>query len=456
MPIPKDAKSITINRHGNFTGSAVAFYSEGVISESTFISGIPSPDDRTLYELPIDVDIPSNAMFFVFSNRIDTGTIFDFDAQINFDLLTIVNDLSEVEANVPTFGTKIDIKNADLITTSKYINTNGIQASNNAFSCSAMYEIPQDAKEILLSASGTIPTGCAVAFYYWNEFTANAFISGIPVLSNIQTGEDALTIKIPSGAKYVAFSGRTANTFLASILIKSVADFIKNKPHKGEYLSILGDSISTYQGYIPASNDYYYPQTYLQNVNCTWWKRLLDDTGMQLLVNNSWSGSLMSGESSSVGLNRCENLDDGTHTPDHIIIFMGVNDFKYPRELGKCGLDSQTYAVTNFSDAYYTALNRIRTKYPNAKLYLGTIMEFNYPNDNVTGFPIINGNGVNLIDFNNAIRKLADLYGAELIEFTKCGITYFNKTLTLGDTAGLHPNANGHNLMFIEAVKHFV
>ena len=164
----------------------------------------------------------------------------------------------------------------------------------------------------------------------------------------------------------------------------------------------------------------------------------------------------MSGTSDSTGVTRCENLDDGVHTPDHIIVFMGVNDFKYPRTLGECGLNSSTYSIMNYSDAYYTALGKIRTKYPNAKLYLGTIMQFNYPNDHVEGFPIINSNGINLIDFNNAVRKLADIFGAKVIEFTKCGITYYNKSDTLGDTVGLHPNSKGHYLMYAEALKHFV
>ena len=452
IEIPNGAKSVTINRHGAFTGSAVAFYSDAIISASAFVSGTPSPGDVAMYEDPIDANIPDGASYLAFSGR--TDSVYYFDAQINFDFLDISDDIKNLQKNVPYFGADTTIENADLVTAGKYIKTDGAQASNNAFACSEMYELPADASDILIVASGNIPTGCAVAFYYWSDFSAGAFISGVSVPSDIPSA-DQITVQIPDGARYVAFSGRTADTFLATIRIKTVADFLEHKRHQGEYLSILGDSISTYDGYIPSDNQYYYPQTYLPDVNCTWWKRLLDETGMTLLVNNSWSGSLMSGTSQSVGLNRCENLDDGTHMPDHIIVFMGVNDFKYPRALGECGLNSDTYSDLNFSDAYYTALNRIRTKYPRARLYLGTIMQFNYPNDNVTGFPIINSDDVNLTAYNDAIRKLADLYGAEVIEFTKCGITYFNRSVTLGDTAGMHPNAVGHYLMFEAALSHF-
>ena len=64
---------------------------------------------------------------------------------------------------------------------------------------------------------------------------------------------------------------------------------------QGKTVSILGDSISTFEGYIPEGYLAYYPgnDMTLDDVNDTWWMKMLQNTGMELLVNGSWSGSLV-------------------------------------------------------------------------------------------------------------------------------------------------------------------
>lgn len=59
---------------------------------------------------------------------------------------------------------------------------------------------------------------------------------------------------------------------------------------------IIGDSYSTYEGCVPAGNACYYikngrPETDLTDVKDTWWKRLMDDTSSNLVLNESYSGS---------------------------------------------------------------------------------------------------------------------------------------------------------------------
>ena len=56
-------------------------------------------------------------------------------------------------------------------------------------------------------------------------------------------------------------------------------------------LVIMGDSYSTYEGYIPNEYATYYPKLDVQSVEYTWWKKFLQETKMELLLNNSWSGS---------------------------------------------------------------------------------------------------------------------------------------------------------------------
>ena len=132
----------------------------------------------------------------------------------------------------------------------------------------------------------------------------------------------------------------------------------------GKKLSILGDSISTYLG---VSNDGSANSTLIYNpcyykepfpVDKTYWKRLIDELGFTLCVNNSWSGGNLSDrENPDSGVNRAANLsrDDGT-APDFIIVFMGTNDLGRRVELSV------------FSEDYKRTLRTIQTIYPSAKV----------------------------------------------------------------------------------------
>ena len=61
---------------------------------------------------------------------------------------------------------------------------------------------------------------------------------------------------------------------------------------KGMKLSILGDSISTFDGWIPEGNSAFYPQNgTVKEVSQTWWKLVLDELGLELYTNGSSSGS---------------------------------------------------------------------------------------------------------------------------------------------------------------------
>lgn len=127
-------------------------------------------------------------------------------------------------------------------------------------------------------------------------------------------------------------------------------------------ISILGDSISTYRG---ASNDitanaslsvnpYFYKEPF--PLEKTYWMRLIDSLGLELCVNNSWSGGNLSGENDeSAGVNRVKCLSrDSGEKPNLIIVFMGLND------LGR-GVD-----VATFASDYEKTLEIIKKMYPEA------------------------------------------------------------------------------------------
>lgn len=59
---------------------------------------------------------------------------------------------------------------------------------------------------------------------------------------------------------------------------------------------ILGDSYSTFEGCIPNGYACYYiaagkPETDVTEKEQTWWAQLIQETGANLVMNNSWSGS---------------------------------------------------------------------------------------------------------------------------------------------------------------------
>lgn len=59
---------------------------------------------------------------------------------------------------------------------------------------------------------------------------------------------------------------------------------------------VIGDSYSTYKGYIPANYGSYYSdegseRTDVNKVEQTWWHSLITETGSTLLYNSSWSGA---------------------------------------------------------------------------------------------------------------------------------------------------------------------
>lgn len=71
----------------------------------------------------------------------------------------------------------------------------------------------------------------------------------------------------------------------------------KNQPAAKPVISILGDSYSTFQGYIPEGNEvWYFPnppieRTDVSDVRQTWWWQLISEGGYKLGINDSYSGA---------------------------------------------------------------------------------------------------------------------------------------------------------------------
>lgn len=208
------------------------------------------------------------------------------------------------------------------------------------------------------------------------------------------------------------------------------------------FVSIMGDSISTYEGYQPTAdyavfyNEVNQARNGLKSVYDTWWAKVNQYLKAYICVNNSYSGSWVSGDSFPGGcsVDRTSLLHTPEHQPDIILVYIGFNDFGngVPIRHGLFEQDSAEY----FYDAYRLMLKRIRMNYPNARILCGTLLKGCMRSNPDFRFPEHFG-GVAFAEYNKAIRKAVRKEGAELVDLAAKDTRY--ETLD-----GTHPTAKGH------------
>ena len=209
-------------------------------------------------------------------------------------------------------------------------------------------------------------------------------------------------------------------------------------------LSVLGDSISTFDGVSNNSNDNatlalnktFYPRYDIQSAEQTWWNVVNQMTGGCLLVNNSWSGSLVTTQTGRAWQKRCVNLhnDKTNQTPDAIAFYMGTND------LGKVDVgefnklddiyneDTGYISPQTFAQAYAVCIHKMKVAYPNAKIFAFTLPESSYSVDNAV-----------LDEFNQAIVDIANYFDCYIVDLGQMdGYHYTTHT-----DDNLHPNVQG-------------
>ena len=226
--------------------------------------------------------------------------------------------------------------------------------------------------------------------------------------------------------------------------------FVKN--YKGKLISILGDSISTFDGYIPKADgtnlDHRprYPQdNLLTDVADTWWMKTINELGGNLAVNDSWAGSTVSNhrdenekdfgpDAAMSSLTRIKNLAS-KGTPDVIFFFGGTNDAGKMVEKGifnkEYTFDLSRTKWASFADAYCEALQRLGHFYPDAEIIALTpsISGGYYDNDR-------------LGEFADLVIEICSYYKIKCIDLRLSDLTFD----MLPDT--LHPNADGMECIY--------
>jgi hypothetical protein len=143
-------------------------------------------------------------------------------------------------------------------------------------------------------------------------------------------------------------------------------------------VSILGDSYSTFQGYLtPDTNAVYYTvngnKTGVTSATQTWWYRFIKESGFRLCVNNSFSGATICNTgygkhdySDRSFLTRMNNLG----CPDIIFIFGATNDSWAKSPIGEFQYEKWTKKdLYSFRPAMACLLNSMVERYVNTQLY---------------------------------------------------------------------------------------
>lgn len=212
---------------------------------------------------------------------------------------------------------------------------------------------------------------------------------------------------------------------LLAVFTNSVFDIFPEKEEEeqketleGKYISFLGDSITTYSGWSNntsynttiggnAVHTTYYPGGAI-TADETYWKRTIDNLGLNLCVNNAWSGSKVTGN----GVARATELHNDVKNiePDIIVVYFGINDFNGGVACGSFNsvediYNESTKAYTAnlnvFANAYATMVHKIKMRYPDADIYLCTL---DYCRSGLEGY-------------NGQIKKIAEVMDCNLVDF---------------------------------------
>lgn len=264
---------------------------------------------------------------------------------------------------------------------------------------------------------------------------------------------------------------------------KELVDQLKDK-YSGKYVSVVGDSISTFQMYSNntsynstiGSNEVYYSSNNIASWRCTYWGKLINDLDMNLCVNNSRSGKTVYGvpglQYADSSMFRATELDNDNCTPndptddippDVILFYQGINDITLNSPFGDLynllkNVDATTYneivddwfkgvltkthngsdidhgvTITSFEQAYAMTIYKMKTAYPDAEIYCLDLIE------NLSKSSAV------IDKYNLCIHAIVDYFdGVTLVEHrAQSGINANNYHSYMADAGCLHPAPSG-------------
>ena len=211
----------------------------------------------------------------------------------------------------------------------------------------------------------------------------------------------------------------------------------KPERYAGKKVSILGDSLSSYEGFNPKGYKVHYAghirnESRVNSSFDTWWMQVVHSIDGVLCKNNSYAGSCVTPltHANSTMLSRIKDLRESCE-PDIILVAMGAND--YGRELSI----TSKFNLFTFSAGYDRMLRRLRHNYPYADIWCSGI----YTTKQIK----IRKKDVDINKYNHYIIESTKKYGAHYIAAVLLDEKYTHD--------GLHPNREGMSIIAKKWVK---
>lgn len=216
------------------------------------------------------------------------------------------------------------------------------------------------------------------------------------------------------------------------------------------YISILGDSISTYNGY---SEGAYYPTGDVDTVGETWWaivakglRAPLNDVTVSAISRTSYIDQNDPNLPPAYDTDRINRLGS-VHYPSYIFVNMGTND-PYLNNLGDMTYESDITALNALPNSttkgIALTIRKLQNIYQDSRIVL--LIPKPVKIDTVHGTsPQYTAELVEKVA--ERIKALGELYGVfKVIDLRKCDINQSNVASYCGDGA-IHPNASGMKRM---------
>lgn len=243
-----------------------------------------------------------------------------------------------------------------------------------------------------------------------------------------------------------AVGGNLAD-YVAAMHFRSAATEKLTSPaaNRKTKMAVIGDSISTYDGYIETGyNSAYYPTGDVTSVDQMWWKIVADELGVTNIKVSAISQSAFYDYGNQLyppvyDTNRISRIGTGG-APDIVLINAGTND----------GFTGQTASIAYTADiptieamanstvkGIALTIRRVQAAYPNAKIVMMIPKQVKIASMQ---------SGYNLERVGkiaDEIKAYAEMFGVwKVIDLRKCGINQSNVASFCGDGI-IHPNAKG-------------
>ena len=294
------------------------------------------------------------------------------------------------------------------------------------------------------SVGGDPYTVCPNLAAFQTEFLGSSKeLEKLRYVGGAQDAPGMLDVVMPGGR--IRYRGSEARAYY---------EWREKNPYFGKRFSILSDSAGTLEGFNPRGSRVFYDaerreKTGVWEMGDTWWGKVIDFFGGELLVNDSGGGSrvtrpadqkepLIAGCSQS----RTGRLHEDAVQPDVILVYLGWNDWAYGVKPEPEGPEE---GDTCFSLAYSLMLSRLKKNYPQAEIWCCTMPKSSVASDPDMVFPESYG-GVNIREYNHQIVNAALAAGV-------CVADLAAQEIPFDSLDGSHPTARGMDTLAMLMIR---